>query len=98
MASKSIIFLVLFLAAFVLIVSEATARDSAETDSGKEKTDQWGGYGGRGGGGYGGYRGGYGGGYPRRGGWGGGCRYRCGYRCCSAAEKAEFDAQAKPQN
>ncbi|XP_031474865.1 abscisic acid and environmental stress-inducible protein-like isoform X2 [Nymphaea colorata] len=55
-------------------------------------------YGGYGGGGYG--RGGYGygrggyGGYGHGGGYGyghgRGCYYRCGYRCCSAEEYAEF--------
>ncbi|KAK2974070.1 hypothetical protein RJ640_013636 [Escallonia rubra] len=94
MVSKAIIYLGLLLAIFLLISSDAAARDLAETatkstvnteatkdaNGVKEAKYPGGGYGGYPGGGYGGYPGGgYGGGGYPRGGYGGGGSPRGGY-------------------
>ncbi|XP_051116962.1 glycine-rich protein DC7.1-like [Andrographis paniculata] len=80
--SKAVAVLILFLAAFLMIASEVAARDLAEnTDATQQdETAPWG---------YGGWR--QGGGT-----YGSSCPYFCENRCCSATEKAEFDALANP--
>ncbi|KAL8459055.1 hypothetical protein ACS0TY_036507 [Phlomoides rotata] len=87
MGSKVIIMLGLFLAMVVLISTQVSARDLAETSNTIDASTDGGGHGGHGGHGGGGGHGGHG---------GGGCRYgRCcghhGCRCCSyAGEKSEL--------
>ncbi|KAL8459057.1 hypothetical protein ACS0TY_036507 [Phlomoides rotata] len=101
MGSKVIIMLGLFLAMVVLISTQVSARDLAETSNTIDASTDGGGHGGHGGhgggGGHGGHGGGGGGGGHGgggggggHGGGGGGCRYgRCcghhGCRCCSYA-------------
>ncbi|KAL8459046.1 hypothetical protein ACS0TY_035661 [Phlomoides rotata] len=114
MGSKVIVLVGLLLAMVILLSSQASAKDLADTSETSNtvdaSTDQYGGgYGGRGGygggrGGYGGGRGGYGGG--GRGGYGGGrgggyCRYGrcCGYNGCRCCSYAGEKSEAsEPQN
>ncbi|KAL7145357.1 hypothetical protein ABFS83_07G077200 [Erythranthe nasuta] len=112
MASKAIVYLVLFLAMVVFMSSEVAARDLTQTsntvDTSTEVEETNGAVNdAKYGGGNGGYGGNYGGGRGSNygGGRGGRCRYGCcgrsyyrgGCRCCTfAGQKVDAKPQPKP--
>ncbi|KAF3456034.1 hypothetical protein FNV43_RR00677 [Rhamnella rubrinervis] len=111
MGSKAFLFLGLLLAIVLLISSEVSARDLAETSPDNKNVDAIGKpdgvsetqYGGYPGGGYNGGRGGYNGGSPRHGGGGGSCYYGCcrrsyyGRGCSRCCSYAGEAVDAEPE-